>query len=467
MHLGVVRTAAGDRTYGEVLREERGQALPMVLGALMVFAIVVATVMTLSLSQQQSTSRSDRRDRAFWLAETGQNDAIARLIAASDPSAPDALPTTTTNQNGGTSSYSGSLSGTTWTVTSVGTVPGASPTAGAVQRTITQDVTVSVVGTPWEWAIFVDQPSSCLTLQNNATIATTMYVGGNLCLSNGSRYTAPNLYVGGTVTQANTSSIGTAASPITKATLVGGCTGGSPNPHPCTSGDKVYANTISQTPSTLTRPTVDLDQAYANAKPGPLQACTTGSVPGGFDTDTTRNRSRPAFDLTPASSYDCRYIDGSGNTTGQLTWNAAARTLAIAGVLYFDGDLTSSTNATYTGRATIYASGKISFPNGRLLCGISGCTSSWDTSTNLLLLVAGSTTDANGFYVGNNANIQAAVYANTAAYIDNNASQWGPVIAQSIYIDQNASQSVPLTRLPPGAPGLADVVRPISGTWRG
>jgi hypothetical protein len=192
-----------------------------------------------------------------------------------------------------------------------------------------------------------------------------------------------------------------------------------------------------------------------------------GTLPGGFDTDTTRNRSRTTFDLTPATSYDCRYVDTYGNTTGQLTWNATAKTLAVAGVLYFDGDITSSTNATYTGRATLYASGKIFFPNGRLLCGVSGCTSSWDTTNNLILLVAGSTTDANGFYASNNSSIQAAVYANTAAYIDNNASQWGPVIAQSIYIDQNASQSLPLTRLPPGAPGIAEVIRTIPGTWRG
>jgi Tfp pilus assembly protein PilX len=450
-----------------VRQAERGQALPMVLGALMVFAIAVATVMTLTLSNEQNTRRTTKRERAFWLAEAGVNDAISRLFTMSDPSDPGALPTTTSNQNGGTSTYSGSLSGTTWTVTGVGTVRGSSANAGDVTRTVTQQVTISVVGTPWEWAIFVDQPSGCLTLQNNSTISTTMYVRGNMCLNNGAHYTAPNLYVGGTVTQASNSSIGFAATPITKATIVGGCTGGSPNPHPCTQTDKVYANTIDQTPSTLTRPTVDLDQAYTNAKPGPLQACTVGALPGGFDNDTTRNRSRATFDLTPATSYDFRYVDPYGTTTGQLTWDATARTLTVAGVLYLDGDITSSTNATYTGRATIYASGKITFPNGRLLCGISGCTSSWDTSTNLLLLVAGSTTDANGFLAANNSSIQAAVYANKAAYIDNNATQWGPVIAESIYIDQNASQSLPLTRLPPGAPGIAEVIRAIPGTWRG
>ncbi len=85
--------------------------------------------------------------------------------------------------------------------------------------------------------------------------------------------------------------IGTSGSPLTTATIVGGCTGGNPDPHPCSSTDNVYATTISQTTAPLTKPTVDLANAYATAQPGPLNNCTTGSMPGGFDNDTTMNRS--------------------------------------------------------------------------------------------------------------------------------------------------------------------------------
>src|SRR4029453_6385667 len=98
--------------------------------------------------------------------------------------------------------------------------------------------------------------------------------------------TGSKLYVGGTLT--NNGSVGTLASPIASATIVGGCTGGSPNPHPCTASDKVYATTISQTPQEISKPAADLANAYSTATPGPLHGCTTGTMPGGFDPDTTR-----------------------------------------------------------------------------------------------------------------------------------------------------------------------------------
>ena len=436
----------------------------MALGMMMVFAIALATVLTLSLSSQTASNQQVANQKAFDLAEAGLNEAISMLINSTDPSVSTAVVPLTTSLNGGTTSYSGTLAGTTWTLTGTGRVTNPASGGGSLARTVSQQLTVSVIGTPWEWATFVDQPSSCLTIRNNAIVATALYVGGNLCLSNNASYTAAKLYVGGTLT--NSGSVGSSGTPITSATIVGGCTGGAPNPHPCTAADRVYASTISQTPSTLSKPTVDLADAYTKAKPGPLNSCTAGSMPGGFDTDTTRNRSRPLFDLTPSTSYDCRYLDGSGNTIGQLTWNSGTSTLTAAGVLYFDGDISSSGGAIYTGRASIYASGKITFSNNATLCGISGCTSSWDSSNNLILFVAGSSTDQYGFTLSNGANVQAAVYAVTDVYVDNNAAQWGPVVARAIYIDNNAAQSKPLVRLPPGAPGLADIVRPVSGSWR-
>ncbi len=437
----------------------------MALGILVVLGIGAGFVVTLAMSSEQSSAYDKRRQAALGLAESGLADAISRLINATDPSAAGALSPGSTALNGGTASYSGSLSGTTWTLTGTGSLAGAQPGAGAVARQVSQQFSVSVAGTPWEWATFVDQPSTCLTIRNNALVTTALYVNGNLCLSNNATYTASKLYVGGTLT--NSGSVGSAGAPITSATIVGGCTGGSPNPHPCTAADRVYASTISQTPSTLSRPGVDLADAYSRAQPGPLAPCTVGTMPGGFDTDTTRNRSRPLFDLTPSFSYDCRSVDGTGTTIGQLTWNHVTSTLTAAGLVYFDGDISSSGGAIYTGRASIYASGTITFSIGSSFCGISGCSSSWDTTSNLILFVAGSSTDQYGFTLSNNAVVQAAVYAVNDVWVDNNAEQWGPVVARSIYIDNNASQSKPLVRIPPGSPGMSEFVRPITGTWRG
>jgi len=437
--------------------------LPIVIGMMMVFGIAIATVMTLTLSNQRDTIRTNDAAKAYNLAETGLNTALSVLVQSVDPSDPSVITgTTTTAIDNGTASYAGSLSGTTWTLTGTGSIPNPDPAGGAIVRRVSQQVTVAVTGTAWGWSTFIASPSGCVNVNNNATINTTMYVAGNLCLSNGSKYTASDLYVSGTLT--NSGTVGTVGTPINSATVVGGCTGGAV--HACTSGDSVYASTVSQTPQSLTKPTVNLANAYATAQPGPLNACTTGSVPGGFDTDATRNRSRSQFDLTPGSSYDCRYVNGSGTTVGQLTWNAGTSTLTAQGVIYFDGDIVSSGAATYTGRATIYSSGTVTFNNNASLCGIAGCTSSWDTNNNLIMFVAGSSTDTYGYTLSNNTNVQAAAYAVTDALVSNNATQWGPLVARDATISNNATQSLPITRLPPGAPDISSVVRPISGTWR-
>jgi hypothetical protein len=447
------------------LRTESGIALPMALGIMMVLSISLATVLVLSMSSEQQGRRATGDAKALALAEAGLNQAASVLVASTDPSVDTAIPAGSGSLNGGTSSYSGSLSGSIWTITGVGTVPNPVATGGVISRTASTQYNVSVIGTPWEWATFTDQPTGCMTIRNNAVVATALYVKGNLCLSNNAKYTAAKLYVGGTLT--NSGSVGTAGTPITNATIVGGCTGGSPNPHPCTAADSVYASTISQTANTLSRPTVDLANGYSTAKPGPLNNCTIGSIPGGFDTNTMLDRSRAQFDLMPTSSYDCRFVDGSGTTVGQLSWNKATSTLTVFGVIFIDGDIYVNGTATYTGRASIYTSGKVSFSNNAKICGISGCTSGWDTTNNLILFVAGTSTDTNGIYLANGSVLQGAVYAVNDVYIDNNAAQWGPVIARSVYIDNNADQSLPLTRLPPGAPGISDTVRLVAGTWRG
>ena len=96
---------------------ERGQALPMVIGMMLVFGITVATVMRLTLSNQRSSARTTDSAKAYNLAETGLNTAFSVLEQAANPSDPSAITATSTSLNGGTSSYRGTLSGTTWTLT--------------------------------------------------------------------------------------------------------------------------------------------------------------------------------------------------------------------------------------------------------------------------------------------------------------------------------------------------------------
>ena len=237
-----------------------------------------------------------------------------------------------------------------------------------------------------------------------------MYVNGNLCMGNGSKYTRLEALRRRQGLD-NSGTVGTSGSPISTATIVGGCISGGEHASLQLGGQGLREHDLADRRRALTKPTVDLANAYATAQPGPMNDCTTGSMPGGFDTDTTMNRSRAQFDLTPGSSYDCRYVDGSGTTVGQLTWNRGTSTLTVKASSSSTATSSAAGTPPTPGLATIYTSGTVTLPNNATFCGIAGCTSSWDTANNLILFVRGSSTDQYGVALGNNANVQAAAYA--------------------------------------------------------
>ena len=194
-----------------------------------------------------------------------------------------------------------------------------------------------------------------MDVSNNAIVTSPLYVRGNMCMANNSHFTGSQLQVKGTLTVNNGASVGYSATPIATAKLQGGCMSG---PHVCTSGDSVYATSLTSTADNITKPSVDMAGSYQNARPGPKHDCTTGSITGGFDTDTTYNNSRALFDLTPAIELQLRRRIGA-TTVGQLSWNATTHVLTIAGTIFFDGSVQVSGTATYQGLGTIYSAGKI------------------------------------------------------------------------------------------------------------
>jgi hypothetical protein len=453
------------------LRNEGGIALPMALGFMLVISIALVTVLEMSRSSQHASENSSAEDTAFSLAESGTDQAVSLLARSTDVINPAAVPAGSENGQGGTLGWSASLSGLTWTLTGTGTV--ASPVGGSpVARTVTRQVSVSTLDSPWHY-LFADQQSGCMNVNNNATISSPLYVRGNLCVGNNAHLTGSPVQVTGTVTVGSNGGIGYPATPIAQANI-SGCTGGSPDPHPCTSADRVYATTISQTVTPYTKPTINLPYWYQNAKPGPMHNCTVGSMPGGFDNDSVLgvppnpNGSRVAFALTSGPAYSCEYWEGSPSAlVGRLTWSPSTNTLTIFGTIFVDGSIALSGNVVYQGRATIYSSGIITTANNSTLCGVSGCTSAWNPLQNLLLLVSGSSTGPNGLWLNNGVTLQLAAYLVTDYHVDNNASNWGPVIARGIQIDNNSANSVSIGVLPPGAPGMDGTLHPVGGSWRG
>jgi Tfp pilus assembly protein PilX len=460
--------------WARAFSEERGIALVMALGIMFVLAIGVAATLQYSTANQHASSYSNGSGKAFDLAEAGVNTANSVLWSSPDPSNPSTVTTGSQPLGGGTSSYSATLSGNNWTLTGTGTLPNPSG-SGSITRTVSEQVLVSTNNSPWAYSVFSDSQGYCLTPSNNVDITLPIYVRGNLCLSNGDHVTGSPVDVEGTVTVANTARIGANGSPIADANLVGGCTGGSPNPHTCTSADKVYVTNMTQTPTSYRQPPIDLTGWYQKANPGPNNPCTTGSVPGGFDNDSSLNVSRATFTLMSGTAYDCRVLDASNNVIGRLSWTPGSPgTLVVAGTVFFDGNMNlGSGTGVYQGRGTIYVSGVITASNNLSLCATSACDSTWDPTTNHLLLAAGSlvspgtSTATYGYDGNNNVNFQGTIYVASGYRAQNNTQTWGPVMASQITLTNNANVYKLPGTLPPGAPGIETTLHVVNGTWSG
>jgi Tfp pilus assembly protein PilX len=466
-----------------VLRDERGLALPMALGVTMVLSALAVGIFAYVTTNQSSAYRAEGDQRAYGLAETGLSYALSRLQNAADPTYVNAVPSTTVSLTGGTSTYSGSLSGTTWTLTSSGTVPNPSgPHASSIVRTVSMQAQITTTTEadmrPWDY-LFIDQPAGCITLGNSVTLTISLYVRGDLCLSNNSLVSGPAVDIQGSeYTNSPQASIGTVANPIDEFSATGACYLSSVQ-LPCGPATNVYADSVGTSAPNIAKPSVDLNYWYSHADLGPTSSCTTGSFPGGFDNDSTLNVSRGEIDLTPASAYDCQKVVG-GQTTAQIKWQPGSPgVLTIKGVIYFDAHLSwSNLNLiTYQGKAVIYGSGQVRIKNRADICGVAACDSTWDPRVNLLVFVAGSlisqaSSDPIGGDIGNHVNFQGALYIVNDFDMDNNTTVWGPVITRSSTINNSALINAPpfpiewMTGMPASTQTVTEV-NPVQGSYSG
>jgi Tfp pilus assembly protein PilX len=464
------------------LSGERGMALLMAIGIMVVLSIVGTTLVYYSASNLHSTSHSTGSQRAFSLAESGVSSAAAILsTAGNDPTSPTLLPSSSspaaTTVADGTISYWGSYNASSlvWTVTGKGTIRNPNQ-ASPIVRIITQQYSVNSVPS-WKY-IYMDNPNGCLYLSNTVQITQPLFTRGSLCIDNSSQVTstASPVTVAGTIQTNNTASVGTSGSHLAVLHIGGGCRYGTSGSFvtPCTATQHVYADSQDATiDATITKAPLNLSQWYTDAKPGPSHNCTTGSFPGGFVNDTTLNHSRSAVDLLPGSGYDCTFASG-GTTLGRIAWTPGnPGTLIVQGVIFFDGDidLTGSAKAVYTGRAAIYSSGTVTFGNSTQLCGLylSGqCDwTNWNPDTTLLVLVAGSTSATPDFVISQSAMFQGGAYAATDYTSGNTAKQQGPIQATNISLSNPSQTGYPgQASVPYGAPG-GTVIAPVAGGWTG
>ncbi len=448
-------------------KDESGVALVMAVWILAFLMLMGSSLVFYAGSGASHAETSTEDARAVNLAEAGENYARAILYNAADPTVTTAVGAGQLTLEGGTVDYSGTYdtAAKIWTLTGIGTH--ANPTAGAapISRTVSSKVLVSSsTGLDPAWGYLFADTTSCTTLGNNLTIDAPIYVKGDLCMENSAIITADLVQVRGKVQIKNSASIGTAATPVGVVRVGGGCrypwTGAYVSP--CTSAHRVYRTAFFSAVPDLTKPPIELDRWFADAKPGPMsRTCTTGSFPGTFDNDTalSPNRSNPIQNLFPTTEYDCQVRSGGpgGPLLGWIAYTPGSPgILRVEGTIFFDGqlELQGNRDVVYQGKGTIYASDKITVRNFIRLCAVASCDQTlWNPNDHLLAFVSGATS-AVGFEIENNSTFHGAIYVVNDFVQGNSVIVCGPVIANDLFIENNTDNCfVPFDDGPPGLPG--------------
>ena len=265
---------------------------------------------------------------------------------------------------------------------------------------------------PWDY-LFIDQPAGCITMGNSVSMDISLYVRGNLCLDNNSQIDSSVVNVIGSVSVYNSAQIGSPGAPISEFSATGPCSYSGATTS-CGPPARIYAASVGTSPPVIPKPTVDLRTGTQRATRAAV-AVLVGFLPRRLRQRHDAQREPRRDRLTPASAYDCRKVDGSGNLVAQIAWQPGSPgTLTIKGVIYFDAHLSwSNLNLIqYDGKGVIYGSGQVRIKNRADICGVPACDETWDPRVDLLVFVAGSlvsqsSSDPIGGDIGNHVNFRA------------------------------------------------------------
>jgi len=486
MHSSAARSLA--RRMLTAAREENGVALIVVLICVGALTIATAALSALVTSNTKAFGRDRQTARAFNVAEAGLNFAVSRLTTY-DPTGALAVNSTIGSSDvpqlytldGGTGNggwWAEKVAPTIWKINARAISPN-----GTLSREVSVDASTNTTVTnfeaslAWGYGLFVASPSGCTSVVGGAAVTMPVFIKSDVCFQGGSGIQEPNssgpkrvtVYVGGKLTTGGGATVGTASRKIISATVVGGCNGGLPAICSNASFSKVYADSYSSSPSSLTKPPVYLDATYDSGDWKDAN-CTVGSFT--FDNNNTMNKSVPSFTLFPALSYDCT-VSHNGNVVGHLAWNAGSQVLTVNGVLFVDGSMTlnSNTHASYVGEGAIYVNGAVTTNGNSALCGpgatVSGnsCTGHWNSTQGALGIVA-----TDGWSMTGTAEFNVLAYV-VGNYDDGgNASVTGPILTDTAKV-HGTSDTTDDSDPPPGMPGGAGYTsnttwRVMHGTWR-
>ena len=468
--------------------DERGIALIMTLGVMIVIGALAAMAISYSSSAVKSAGYSRGGQSAYALAEAGVNNAMA-VLGNPDNNALNAtlLPSRTTTYDGGTVTWSGAFDPLTarWAITSVSSVRNPSGTRAISRRIRAQVDVIPTLSQPlnsqaWNYIYSRGTGQTCdMTIQQTVQIWSPVLVQGNLCLQNSASLRKGPIVIGGSLTMTNGNTIGISTNKVSSVAVGNGCTKSNPSgasQNPCTGGAAVniYADTVFSNPPAIPPPSVDWNSWYGNANPGPYYPCTwTSGTPPLFESGdqgvlpnvdlTKRNNSiGSVVDLTPNASYSCRTVGG------ELTWDATTKVLTVNGTMYIDGSAKIENGAvnSYTGFATIYLSGTLLIKNSSMCAVIESgqcSTANWTSNSRMLVFVAGgsgsntgpqSQTGAGNGILLNSARFQGALYSTYGIDIATTSNADGPLDGAPVKVGQSVNSTWPaFTVVPAGMPG--------------
>jgi Tfp pilus assembly protein PilX len=497
------------------LRDERGIALVMAIGISFVLAVLGASVILFTTSNERQASRQNGATRVYSAAQAGI-DAAASQIGAIDKYHRDeasywvceasvaTAANCSTQVDGATVSWQGTLTGTdptsyVWHLSATATMADPANAGQTLRRTVSADLPlkphrVQLPNTDtWRYVYSRandGDPNTCdQTIYNNPGIIASFYVNGDLCLDNSSNVYGPlpgeppvDVVVKGRAYLNHPStSLGTSARPLTSIEVDLGCKYrtqplSAPPTTSCTSYDKVWPDSMypgkagtlcaSGCP-VVDPPPADFATWYGASDPGPTVPCeqSSGPVPA-FDTTPGSWTFSPSavIDLAPATSYSCV------TQMGTLKWDVATRTLTVEGTMFFDAsaDFSSDGVIEYRGMGAIYLTGSLRFRQ-TIMCGLrladnSGCDPvNWDAGgnpPNVLVFITGGTGSpaaaGAGMTFEQSSGFQGALYSAGNMTFENNTWVQGPMIAERQLITNSMFfHYIPvLVKVPFGAPGV-------------
>jgi hypothetical protein len=472
-----------------LIADESGVALVIAIVTMLVLGALTSALLFSVAVNHQSSAQTSNAERAFGLAEEGIAYAEGRLYAApvtglTDPSTLPGPGTPFDSAQGWTYSGTYDSSAKVWTLTGNGTY-------NRVGRTVVVQVPVNILNntvvhddTAVYQYMFADT-SNCTTPANllgNGAITVPLYANGCVYFSDHTQFKGNDLEVGVNLNMGSNAGVGTSTQKIGKMNVGGACMG---RVSSCGNGstDPIWANSVGSTLSpplgTLHLPTITLVEQTPTCGAG-----STGVPANFFDTDSAVNNPTRQVNLFPAGApYDCK-IDANN----EISWDGSRNfTVRANRAFYFDGSLSMSgqQQVIYTGSAAIFFSGTINMSGQAWICGVTGvttttshgntsysCNTQWDPAgsrnggiTNQLVLVAGCyanssmttqvTYAATGTYCvdlsGQNT-FQVGTVLNQDYHSGGLATNYGPVVANTLTVAGNPGQLLPFSTLPAGAP---------------